>query len=307
MVAGPSHRRARTGAAGLPGTRPGDRLVAVRNDPHRTACPHECRMSRDDTPPIAQFQVDALAVRVYEDRAHMGHAAARHAARTVIARQAAAGEVRLILAAAPSQDEMLAGLVAEPGIDWTRVTAFHMDEYLGLGPDHPASFRRYLSEHLFGIVGIAPARLRLIPGEQTERPLAACLAYEDALRAEPVDLVCAGIGENGHLAFNDPPVADFLDPVWVKVVRLDEACRTQQVHDGCFARLADVPTHAYTLTVPALLAAPVVSVVVPGPRKADAVLATLRGPIAESCPASALRRHPGATLFLDRESARHVL
>jgi glucosamine-6-phosphate deaminase len=127
------------------------------------------------------------------------------------------------------------------------------------------------------------------------------------LRAEPTDIVCAGIGETGHLAFNDPPVADFLDLVLVKVVRLDPPCRAQQLNDGCFDRIEDVPTHAYTLTVPALLKASFLSVVVPGPRKAEAVLNTLRGPIAESCPASALRRHPGATLFLDREAARLVL
>ena len=182
-----------------------------------------------------------------------------------------------------------------------------MDEYLGLDADHPASFRRYLQEHLFRLVGLTDDRLRLIPGEQAERPLRTCLDYEDVLRAEPTDIVCAGIGENGHLAFNDPPVADFLDPVLVKVVRLDAACREQQLNDGCFDRIEDVPTHAYTLTIPALLTPPVVSVVVPGPRKAEAVLATLRGPIGESCPATALRRHPGATLYLDRDSARLVL
>jgi glucosamine-6-phosphate deaminase len=182
-----------------------------------------------------------------------------------------------------------------------------MDEYLGLDSRHRASFRRYLQEHLFGLVGLGPDRLRLIPGEDTSRPLRTCLAYEDVLRAEPTDIVCAGIGENGHLAFNDPPVADFLDPVLVKVVRLDEPCRAQQLHDGCFETIESIPTHAYTLTIPALLAAPIVSVVVPGPRKAEAVLATLRGPIAESCPATALRRHVGAVLYLDRESARLVI
>src|SRR5262249_54878575 len=156
---------------------------------------------------------------------------------------------------------------------------FHMDEYLGIAADHLASFRRYLQERLFRLVDLGPERLRLIPGEQSDRPLRTCLAYEDALRAEPTDIVCAGIGENGHLAFNDPPVADFLDPVLVKVVRLDSACRAQQVYDGAFEHVEQVPTHAYTMTVPALLAAPVVSVIVPGPRKANAVLSTLRGPI----------------------------
>jgi glucosamine-6-phosphate deaminase len=193
------------------------------------------------------------------------------------------------------------------GFDATRLVAFHMDEYLGLPAEHPSAFRHYLNHHIFKPVKLHNGQLRLIPGERVDRPLRVCLDYEDALRAEPPDVTCAGIGENGHLAFNDPPVADFRDPLWVKVVRLDPACRAQQVHDGGFARLEDVPTHAYTLTVPALLAAPIVSVVVPGPRKAEAVRATLRGPIDESCPASALRRHPGATLWLDRESAALVL
>ncbi len=164
-----------------------------------------------------------------------------------------------------------------------------------------------MQEHLFRLVGLSSDRLRLIPGEQDERPPRTCLEYEDVLRAEPTDIVCAGIGENGHLAFNDPPIADFLDPVLVKVVRLDAACRAQQLNDGCFDRVEDVPTHAFTLTVPALLSALVVSVVVLGPHKAEAVPATLRGPIAELCPASALRHHQGAMLYLDRDAARLVL
>ena len=236
-----------------------------------------------------------------------GRAAARHVAREIELRQREAGRATIVFAAAPSQNELLAELVAQQGIDWARVVAFHMDEYLGIGADHPMSFRRYLQEHLFRLVGLGPEGLRLIPGEQADRPLQTCLEYEDLLIAEPAEIVCAGIGENGHLAFNDPPVADFLDPVLMKVVRLDAACRNQQVHDAGFRSLEDVPTHAYTMTIPALLRAPVVSVIVPGPRKANAVLNTLRGPINESCPATALRRHPGARLYLDREAARLVL
>ena len=228
-------------------------------------------------------------------------------AQQIVERQRAAGRANVVFAAAPSQNEFLAGLVAHQEIDWARVVAFHMDEYLGIGADHPASFRRYLQEHLFRLVGLDADQLRLIPGEQADRPLRTCLEYEDLLIAEPTDIVCAGIGENGHLAFNDPPVADFLDPVLVKVVRLDAACRSQQLNDGCFERIEDVPTHAYTMTIPALLRAPVVSVIVPGPRKANAVLTTLRGPISEACPATALRRHPGARLYLDRDAARLVL
>jgi glucosamine-6-phosphate deaminase len=264
-------------------------------------------MNEPEPPAIARFFVDSLEVLVYDNRALAGRAAAAGVAQATVARAEAAGRANIVFAAAPSQDEFLAGLVAHQEIDWSRVAAFHMDEYLGINADHPASFRRYLQEHLFRLVGLGATRLRLIPGEQVERPLQTCLDYEERLRAEPTDILCAGIGENGHLAFNDPPVADFLDPLLVKVVRLDAACRNQQLNDGCFDRLSDVPTHAYTLTIPALLAAPLVSVIVPGPRKTNAVLNTLRGPISEACPASALRRHAGAKLYLDREAARLVL
>ncbi len=258
--------------------------------------------------PILQFSVDSLRVEVYEDRALAGRAAGLDVAKAIADRQQAAGRVNVIFAAAPSQNEVLATLVADPTIDWSRLYGYHMDEYLGLGPDHPASFRRYLQEHLFRMVGLPADRLRLIPGEQTDRILATCLEYETILKQEPTDIVCAGIGENGHIAFNDPPVADFIDPVLVKVVRLDTACRIQQVNDAsCFREIDDVPTHAFTLTVPALLRASVLAVVVPGPRKANAVLSTLRGPISEACPATALRNHPGATLYLDRDSARLIM
>ncbi len=265
-------------------------------------------MSPEPITPVAEFTVDSLKVAVYENRSQLGRAAAAGVVETIAARQKAVNRVNIVFAAAPSQNEFLAGMVAATEVDWSRVFGFHMDEYLGLDEDHPASFRRYLNEHLFGLVGLSGTdRLRLIPGEQAARPLRTCLEYEDKLRAEFIDIVCAGIGENGHLAFNDPPVADFLDPILVKVVRLDQLCREQQLHDGCFDKIEDVPTHAYTLTVPALLSAPVISVVVPGARKAEAVLATLKGPISESCPASALRRHVGARLYLDRESARLVI
>jgi glucosamine-6-phosphate deaminase len=260
-----------------------------------------------DPVPVAEFQVDALRVRVFPNRSQLGRAAAEAVAGTIRELVRESGEARVVFAAAPSQDEFLAGLVASRGIDWSQVVALHMDEYLGIDASHPASFRRYLAEHLFRLVDLAPERMHLIAGEHATRATEICRAYEEQLRATPPDLVCAGIGENGHLAFNDPPVADFIDPLKIKVVRLDEACRAQQVHDGCFASLDQVPTHAFTLTVPALMAATVMSVVVPGPRKAEAVLATLRGPISERCPASILRRHPAATLYLDTDAARLVL
>ena len=263
-------------------------------------------MNSTEPKPISSLTVDSARVLVFEDRKSLGRAAANHVSRAIVARQKIAGIARVVFAAAPSQDEFLPALVESSEIDWSKVIGFHMDEYLGISSDHPASFRNYLNEHLFRRVGFPEENLRFIPGERNDRPAAVCLEYETLLRLEPPDIVCAGIGENGHLAFNDPPVADFLDPLLVKVVRLDHLCRLQQVHDGCFLDIEDVPTHAFTLTIPALLAAPVVSVVVPGARKSSAVLSTLRGPISELCPASRLRNHPGATLFLDRESARFL-
>ena len=257
-------------------------------------------MSNSDRPKsIRKFAAGEAHVEVFVTRSEAGIAAAFDVANLIVRKQT----VRAVFAAAPSQNVFLAALIGHPAIDWSRITAFHMDEYLGLGPDHPASFRRYLREHLFEPAGIGSQNLRLIPGEQVDRPMRVCLDYEDMLKSSPLDLVCAGIGENGHLAFNDPPIADFVDPVWVKVARLDEACRTQQVHDGCFATIGDVPTHAYTLTIPALMSAPLVSVVVPGTRKAEAVRATIEGPISEACPATVLRRHPGARIYLDQNSA----
>ncbi len=261
-------------------------------------------MSQKPATPIREFTVDALRVVVHADRAALGQAAAHGVAHAIAARLAVAPHVNIIFAAAPSQNEFLDTLAAPGTVDWARVHAFHMDEYLGLAADHPASFRHYLNEHLFKRVGLKGDQLRLIPGEDTKRPLATCLLYETLLNASPTDIVCAGIGENGHLAFNDPPVADFLDPVKIKPVRLDHACRVQQVNDGCFPKIEDVPTHAFTLTIPALLAAPVVSLCVPGPLKAQAVRDALHGPISEQCPASALRRHPGAVLHIDVESAK---
>ena len=253
---------------------------------------------------VRSVRAGEARVEIFATRADAGHAAASDAAELIRERLRHAALARVVFAAAPSQDEMLAGLVAERDLDWSRVEAFHMDEYLGIDADHRASFRRYLREHLFDLAGIAPERTRWIEGDSADLPIRVCQEYESRLREAPPALVCAGIGENGHLAFNDPPVADFRDPFWVKAVRLDEACRAQQVHDGCFASIAEVPTHAYTLTIPALLSAPRLCVVVPGPRKAEAVLATIAGPISEACPASILRTHPGAVIYLDGDSSR---
>jgi len=252
---------------------------------------------------IQEFRADQATVHVFSTREEAGQAAAHDVSTRLLGRMQADFECRVIFAAAPSQNEFLHHIAECRNLDWSKLTAFHMDEYVGLRPEHPASFRRYLMEHIFGRVALSPDQIHLIAGERTDRLLRVCSDYEDRLRERKLDLVCGGIGENGHLAFNDPPVADFADPVWVKAVRLDHACRVQQVNDGCFAAIDDMPSHAITLTIPALLSAELVSLVVPGPRKAQAVRDTIRGPIFEACPASIIRTHPGASIYLDSESS----
>ncbi len=211
-----------------------------------------------------------------------------------------AGSATVIFAAANSQIQTLAALVALGGVDWRKVTMFHMDEYLGLDARHPASFRRFLRERVEQRV--RPKSFHCIQGEAMQ-PLAECERYARLLAAQPIDLCLLGIGENGHLAFNDPPVADFADRHAVKLVKLDEACRQQQVGEGHFPALADVPQYALTLTIPALCAARRMLCIAPERRKARAVRDALRGPVSPSCPASWLRRQAHCTLFLDAESA----
>lgn len=243
---------------------------------------------------------DLLNVELYPTREEMGRAAARDIEDAICAVLDKKENCNMIFAAAPSQNDVLAALVASTRIDWKRVHAFHMDEYIGISPDAPQGFANFLRNALFGKV--CPGRVEYLncqadPAEEAAR-------YSALLKEYPTDIVVMGIGENGHIAFNDPPVADFEDPCLVKPVTLDEKCRNQQVHDGCFATLDEVPTTALTLTVPALMAAPQAFCIVPAATKAQAVYDTLNGPIAESCPASILRRHPDATLYLDAESSR---
>ena len=185
-------------------------------------------------------------------------------------------------------------------IDWSKVTMFHLDEYVGISENHPASFKRYLLDRFVNIV--TPGKYYLINGEkQPEETIAELTAL---LNEKPVDVGLIGIGENGHIAFNDPPVADFQDKRTVKPVKLDEVCRQQQVNDGCFASIDEVPTHAMTLTVPTLVRAPYLFCIVPAPTKAKAVCETLHGSIDEHCPASVLRTHDNAVLYLDNESSK---
>lgn len=240
-----------------------------------------------------------LDVRTFPTRLALGEAAAGDVAAALRAGLDRQRDVRMVFAAAPSQAEMLDALAVEPGLDWTRVTAFHMDEYLGLPPEAPERFGTWLTRHLFTRVPLGAVHLL---GQEVD-PERESARYAALLAAAPIDIVCLGIGVNGHLAFNDPPIADLDDPEAVKVVELDSVCRQQQVDDGCFPSVADVPTHAITLTVPRLLDAGRLFCVVPGAAKRDAVRAALEGPVAPSCPASALRTHPDCRLYLDRDSA----
>lgn len=244
--------------------------------------------------------VDSLAVRIFRTQPELAQDAAA-AARSVIQEAVASkGSAAVIFAAANSQIQTLDALVALDGINWSRVTMFHMDEYLGIDAQHSASFRRFLRERVEQRA--RPKVFHAIQGETME-PLAECERYAKLLAAQPIDLCLLGIGENGHLAFNDPPVADFADGHVVKLVKLDEACRQQQVGEGHFPNLAAVPQYAFTLTIPALCAARRMLCIVPERRKAQAVRDALRGPISSACPASFLRRQAHCTLFLDAESA----
>ncbi len=204
------------------------------------------------------------------------------------------------MASAPSQDELLASLASAPDIDWGKITIFHMDEYEGLPESHPATFRAYQKRNFLS--KITPRAFHGIRGELPDLN-AECTRYAALLAEAPIDLLCMGIGENGHIAFNDPPVADFCDRLDAKVVDLDAACRQQQVNDGCFPEIESVPARAITLTCPALMRAAHAVCIAPGPRKAKAVRDTLLGPVSEACPASILRTHPDAHLYLDTGSA----
>jgi glucosamine-6-phosphate deaminase len=246
-----------------------------------------------------RFTVHGIDVRVYPGKDALGVAAAEFVAGRVREAISARGEARVIFATGASQYEFLAALLREEGIDWRRVTAFHLDEYLGLPEGHPASFRRYLRERLFDRLPFGA--VHLLDGNAAD-PEAESRRYAALLTAGEIDVACIGIGENAHLAFNDPP-ADFETPHPVHVVTLDEACRRQQVGEGHFAGVEEVPGQALSLSIPAILAARAISCVVPDARKAEAVRCALEGPLSPDCPASALRQHGDCHLWLDVHSA----
>ena len=244
----------------------------------------------------------SFTVRRYPSRAEMGADAARHVSETIRALLREKETVRMIFAAAPSQNEFLAALAADRSIDFSRVVAFHMDEYVALAKDAPQGFGNFLRERLFSLV---PFRaVHYIDGNASDIP-AECARY-GALLKDGADIVCMGIGENGHIAFNDPHAADFSDPEPVKRVMLDEVCRMQQVHDGCFKTLDDVPRSALTLTVPTLMNARYHFCMVPAASKAEAVYRTVYGPVGAACPATSLRLCPNAVLYVDADSGARL-
>src|SRR5262245_9203037 len=242
-----------------------------------------------------------MLIKTYADRSTMSRAAARHASRTLRDAIAGRGRVRLVAATGASQFEFLAALTDAPGIEWSRVEMFHLDEYVGLPIDHPASFRKYLLDRLISRTGIR--HYHLLDGEQDPENVADRIGRE--LAAAPVDVAFVGIGENGHLAFNDPP-ADFAAEQPYIVVTLDEACRRQQVGEGWFRSIDEVPARAISMSIHQILEAREIICVVPDARKAGAVKACVAGEVSPLAPASILRTHASTTLYLDRDSAAQL-
>lgn len=248
---------------------------------------------------IKEVTKDKLLFKVFDTRAESGACAAAEGAQVIRKLLAEKEMVNIIFAAAPSQNDTLAALQKEEGIDWTRVRAFHMDEYVGFGKEHPQSFGKYLFDHVFGKLPFG--EVHYVQGDAAD-PEQECERYAQLLTEYPTDLVFLGIGENAHIAFNDPWIADLNDPKLVKLVPLDEVCRLQQVHDGCFPTLDDVPTHAFTLTVPALVKAAHLICTVPCETKAEAVRRTATMPVSADTPATAMRMHPHAVMYCDAAS-----
>ncbi len=249
---------------------------------------------------MKEFTVDKLTVRIFGTREEMGNAASRAAADCVKENLKKKETLNILFAAAPSQNEFLEGLVADHSIPWERINAFHMDEYIGLEETHPAGFHNFLDRHIFKQVRFKSINYLNGNAPNIEEEIQ---RYTNLLNAAPLDLCFMGVGENGHVAFNDPPVADFDDRATVKSVELEERCRIQQVHDGCFHTLSEVPKRALTVTVPGIMRANEIYCMVPASTKADAVCAMLKGPIGTQCPASILRMHAKATLYLDMDSS----
>ena len=244
-----------------------------------------------------------LPVEIFDTREEMGAVAAKDAAKIINEVIAKNGVANVVFAAAPSQNDLLENLLKED-IDWSKVRGFHQDEYIGIDASEPAGFGNFLNRAIFEKVSFKELHYLLCKADEAE---AKCAEYTDLLKKYPIDLIFLGIGENGHLAFNDPAVADFNDPKMIKVVELDDVCRQQQVNDGCFVTLNDVPKQAMSLTMSFIMSVPHAICVVPTIRKANAVYNALNGPVTTACPASILREHKDATLYLDKDSASKII
>lgn len=245
---------------------------------------------------LKEITKDNLKVKIFENRTKMGECAADEIAQCVAKLLGEKEEINMIFAAAPSQNDMLEALCKKV-LPWERINALHMDEYVGLDKNHPQSFGKYLYEHVFGKVNFKSVKYISDYGE----------SYAEILKKEHIDIICLGIGENGHIAFNDPGVADFNDTELIKKVKLDDVCRMQQVHDGCFSTFDDVPEYALTLTVPEMFSADYLFCVVPAKTKTEAVWRTVNEEISENCPATIMRRHSAAIMYCDKDSGAKIL
>ncbi len=249
------------------------------------------------------FKKDKLQVKVCENRDETGRIASEDISLKIRELLLQKDEINIVFAAAPSQNEMLKSLVSDKRIEWGRINAFHMDEYIGLQENMHQSFGTFLAERIFNLVGFKS--VHYINGETNDLEVE-CERYSDLILKSLIDIVCLGIGENGHLAFNDPHVADFKDKKLVKVVELDHDCRNQQVNDGCFKSIDNVPMSAITLTIPALLSATYMFCTVPGKTKTKAVYKTINAEISEKCPSTILRNKENVIMYIDSDSGEMI-
>lgn len=253
---------------------------------------------------LKDYYADKMRVRFFDTRSSMGDVAGTEIAIKIKELLAVKTSINVMFAAAPSQNETLAALVQDPDVDWSRINAFHMDEYIGLEDTHPAGFRNFLKKAIFKLKPFKS--INYLNGNAPDATKEA-ERYSQLLNDNPLDICILGVGENGHIAFNEPSVANFNDPVCVKVVKLEQKCRQQQVNDGCFKAIEEVPTHALSVTIPALCSAKWMYCSVPAKTKAEAIMHMLKDPISTSCPATILKSHEHAYLYADKEAASLVL
>lgn len=251
-----------------------------------------------------EFKAGNLTVKIYNTRQEVGEIAAKEASEEIKKVIMQTGKCNIIFAAAPSQNEFLEVLANDKTIDFSKINAFHMDEYIGIPSDAPQGFGNFLKEKIFSKVSFKT--VNYINGNAIDVD-EECDRYKMLLQNNPIDVVCMGIGENAHIAFNDPHVAKFNDEKMVKVVDLDEKCRIQQVNDGCFKHIDEVPTHAITLTIPTLISVNRIFCMVPSQTKANAVFNTVNSEISEKYPATILKKHNFAIMYLDKDSAQKII